>query len=84
MSYTVWLVLVLDLSLSGDHNSIWFFEKETSKLKVNAPVYEGTIVEFKHTVKVSNFVEPLVATLLLKTGHHIVLYFLTNDNTNNL
>ena len=43
----------LDLSLSGDHNSIWFFEKETSKLKVNTPVWEGTIVEFKHTVKVA-------------------------------
>lgn len=56
---TVWHISVklkfflnLDLSLSGDHNSIWFFEKETSKLKINTPVWEGTIVEFKHTVKV--------------------------------
>ena len=47
------LFLFPDLSLSGDHNSIWFFEKETSKLKVNTPVWEGTIVEFKHTVKVA-------------------------------
>ena len=45
-------ILFIDLSLSGDHNSIWFFEKETSKLKNNTPTWEGTIVEFKHTVKV--------------------------------
>ena len=42
----------LDFSLSGDHNSVWFFEKEFSRMQDPTPVYEGVIIEYQHTVKV--------------------------------
>jgi hypothetical protein len=31
-------------------NSIWFFEKETSKLQDPTPIYEGVIIEYFHKV----------------------------------
>ena len=31
---------------------MWFFEKETAQVNNPAPVYEGVIVEYFHTVKV--------------------------------
>ena len=46
-------ISLLDFSLSGDHNSVWFFEKESSRMQDQTPVYEGTITEYQHTVKVS-------------------------------
>ena len=32
---------------------MWFFEKEYSRMQDSTPVYEGTIIEYQHTVKVS-------------------------------
>jgi hypothetical protein len=31
---------------------VWFFEKEAARLNDFNPVYEGAIIEYKHTVKV--------------------------------
>lgn len=44
-----------DFSLSGDHNSVWFFEKEHARMQDSTPVYEGTIIEYQHTVKIGFF-----------------------------
>ncbi|XP_031563995.1 uncharacterized protein LOC116299477 [Actinia tenebrosa] len=44
-----------DFTFGGDHNSIWFFEKEALRLNDPTPVYEGTIIEYKHTVKIGFF-----------------------------
>ncbi|CAH3042738.1 unnamed protein product [Pocillopora meandrina] len=44
-----------DFSLSGDHNSVWFFERETKKMTDLYPVYQGTIIEYQHTVKLGFF-----------------------------
>ncbi|EDO47314.1 predicted protein [Nematostella vectensis] len=44
-----------DFTLSGDHNSVWFFEKESARASDPTPVYEGVIIEYKHTVKIGFF-----------------------------
>ncbi|XP_068725152.1 uncharacterized protein [Montipora capricornis] len=44
-----------DSSLSGDHNSVWFFEKEFCRVQDPTPVYEGIIIEYQHTVKMGFF-----------------------------
>ncbi|KAM7426828.1 hypothetical protein ABFA07_021945 [Porites harrisoni] len=44
-----------EFSLSGDYNSVWFFEKECSRMQDLTPVYEGTIIEYQHTVKIGFF-----------------------------
>ena len=31
---------------------MWFFEKDTAKASDPTPVYEGTMIEYEHTVKV--------------------------------
>ena len=46
-------IFFVEFSLSGDYNSVWFFEKECSRMQDLTPVYEGTIIEYQHTVKVS-------------------------------
>ena len=39
---------------------MWFFEKETAQVNNPAPVYEGVIVEYFHTVKVGAPGAPLI------------------------
>ncbi|XP_077978350.1 uncharacterized protein LOC144433843 [Glandiceps talaboti] len=34
------------MSASGSLNSVWFFEKDNSKLEDNTPLYEGAVVEY--------------------------------------
>ena len=38
--------------MSGQINSVWFFEKEQSKMNDPTPAYEGTIIEYQHMIKV--------------------------------
>ena len=39
-------------STASSMNSIWFFEKEASRLQDPTPVYEGTVLEYYHQVSV--------------------------------
>ena len=37
-----------DQSLEATVNSVWFFEKEASRVNDPSPVYEGTVIEYEH------------------------------------
>ena len=39
-----------DQSLSATVNSVWFFEKEASRVNDSSAVYEGTVIEYEHKV----------------------------------
>ena len=39
-------------STTGSLNSLWFFEKKSSKLQDPTPVYQGTVIEYMHKVSV--------------------------------
>jgi len=59
--------------VSGDYNSVWFFEKECSRMQDLTPVYEGTIIEYQHTVKASIInLKKKVPGILLGTLRYIV------------
>ncbi|KAK3734490.1 hypothetical protein QZH41_008198, partial [Actinostola sp. cb2023] len=38
-------------SMSAQLNSVWFFEKETTKVNDPTPLYEGTIITYQHIIK---------------------------------
>ncbi|XP_072026999.1 uncharacterized protein [Amphiura filiformis] len=40
-------------TVRGAHNSIWFFEKEASRLNDNIPVWQGCVVEYMHKITAS-------------------------------
>ncbi|XP_022080090.1 uncharacterized protein LOC110973519 [Acanthaster planci] len=45
----------LSSTIHANHNSIWFLEKEASKVSSDVPEWEGTIIEYEHKVKFGVF-----------------------------
>lgn len=50
-----------NFNVTATANSVWFFEKETSKLQDTTPVYEGTVIEYFHEVS-TGFGSPTLKT----------------------
>ena len=48
MTYQLTQTLERDQSLEATVNSVWFFEKEASRVNDPSPVYEGTVIEYEH------------------------------------
>ena len=60
-----------DQSLEAKVNSVWFFEKEASRVNDPSPVYEGTVIEYEHKLSAgltSISVPPQLESLLCEMG----------------